>query len=74
MRKPRDEKTSHYVGLGVAFGSGIGAGFGIILGEAVFGNIGTGLAVCSGMGVSIGIIFGAALDARQTKKNANQIE
>lgn len=54
-------KSQKHIGLGVA----LGAGLGIVFGEAFFGDVGIGLA----LGVGIGVALGAASSKRSKKKD-----
>ena len=64
MNKLKDKKAAQYVGIGLS----LGAGFGIVFGDAIFGDVGTGLA----LGAGIGLTFGAAFSAGSKKKNDNE--
>ena len=62
------KRGASYVGLGIVFGSGLGAGLGVVFGEALFGNVGVGIS----LGAGLGIVFGAALGHRTKKSGDNK--
>lgn len=69
MSQLSGQNKSKYVVLGLTFGAGIGAGFGIVLGSAVFGDVSIGLTLGAGSGACLGLVFGAAFAARKMRHN-----
>jgi hypothetical protein len=60
------EIREHYLGIGVALGSGLGVAMGAGLGVA-FGNLALGIGICISLGVSLGIAIGAMLGNKHAK-------
>lgn len=57
--KPRQTMNDNAVGLGIIFGTAIGAGLGIILNYNI--------AIAAGSGTGIGIVIGAIISAYNKK-------
>lgn len=57
-------KNKKAMGLGIAYGAGLG----IIFGEIIFNNIGVGIAV----GTALGIVFAEVLSRTSDDKNENK--
>ena len=60
------EVREHYLGIGVALGSGLGVAIGAGLGVA-FGNLASGIGIGLSVGTGIGIALGAARDKKHAK-------
>lgn len=58
MNGPSPRKSKKSVGPGLIFGTAIGSGIGLVLGDAIFGDTGTGLVFGAAMGLVLGTILG----------------
>ena len=55
--KAKKDRRNTTVGVGLAFGAGLGMTVGVIVGG------GAGIAIGMGIGAGLGVVFGAAWDA-----------
>ena len=72
MEDKQREIGEHYLGIGMALGSGLGVAIGAALGVA-FGNLAWGIGIGLSVGTGIGIALGAAWRNKSAMAKSEEI-